>query len=112
MKNAQRICTLLSNRLPNLKKLSFNIGDEYDRRQWSSSCIIDEKNKFTKRIVTLIYLLVDQLQKLVSLRINFSGERFSGTRFSPDLIRRQLHQYPLSRPFRLRFSLNALEIWL
>ncbi|CAF4282728.1 unnamed protein product [Rotaria socialis] len=63
LQNAQRICTLLSNRLPNLKKLSFSICDAYARWRWTPSSIVDGKNKSTKRIVTLIYLLVDQLQK-------------------------------------------------
>ncbi|CAF5133467.1 unnamed protein product, partial [Rotaria sp. Silwood1] len=80
--------------------------------QWKPSCIIDEKNKSTKRIVNLIYLLVDQLEKLVSLRIRFCDTNVSDTPCFPHLIRRQLHQYPLSRPFRLRVSAKTIEIWL
>ncbi|CAF3403770.1 unnamed protein product [Rotaria sp. Silwood1] len=112
LQNAQRICTLLSNRLCNLKKLSFNICDAYCRWKWKPSCIVDGKNKSTRRIVTLIYLLVDKLQKLVSLDIGFSNSQFNDTPCFPHLIRRQLHQYPLNRPFRLRFYCNAIELWL
>ncbi|CAF1410271.1 unnamed protein product [Rotaria sordida] len=112
LQNAQRICTLLSKRLSNLKKLSFSICDGYDRWRWQPSCIVDGKNKSTKRIVTLIYLLVDQLQKLVSLRITFSNSRYSDTPCFPHLIRRQLHHYPLNQPFRLRVTSNKIHIWL
>ncbi|CAF4304991.1 unnamed protein product [Rotaria sp. Silwood2] len=112
LQNAQRICTLLSNRLSNLKKLSFSICDGYDRWRWQPSCIVDGKNKSTKRIVTLIYLLVDQLQKLVSLRITFSNSRYSDTPCFPHLIRRQLHHYPLNQPFRLGVTSNKIHIWL
>ncbi|CAF1380587.1 unnamed protein product [Rotaria sordida] len=112
LQNVQRICTLLSSRFCNLKKLLFTISDAYDEWEWKPSCIIDGKNKSTKRIVNLIYLLVDQLQKLVYLRISFCTTNFSDTPCFPHLIRQQLHQYPLSRPFRLRVSSNAVEIWL
>ncbi|CAF1406593.1 unnamed protein product [Rotaria sordida] len=112
LQNVQRICTLLSNRFCNLKKLLFTISDAYDEWEWKPSCIIDGKNKSTKRIVNLIYLLVDQLQKLVYLRISFCTTNFSDTPCFPHLIRQQLHQYSLSRPFRLRVSSNAVEIWL
>jgi len=88
LQNAQQICTLLSNRLSNLKKLSFNICDAYRRWKWKPSCIVDGKNKSTRRIVTLIYLLVDKLQKLVSLRIRFSNSEFHDTPCFPHLIRR------------------------
>ncbi|CAF1063135.1 unnamed protein product [Adineta steineri] len=110
--NAQRSCTLLSNRLSNLKKLNFNICDAFYPWRWNPSCIVDRKNKSTRRIVPLIYLLVDKLQKLVSLRIVFSNSKFNDTPCFPHLIRRQLHQYPLNRPFRLRFSSNAIALWL
>ncbi|CAF1557658.1 unnamed protein product [Rotaria sordida] len=112
LQNAQRICTLLSNRLFNLKKLSFSICDGYDQWRWKPSCIVNRKNKSTKRIVTLIYLLVDQLQKLVSLRIIFSNSRYSDTPCFPHLIRRQLHHYPFNQPFRLRVTSNEIHIWL
>ncbi|CAF2443312.1 unnamed protein product [Rotaria sp. Silwood2] len=112
LQNAQRICTLLSNRLANLKKLSFNICDAYRRWKWKPSCIVDGKNKSTRRILTLIYLLVNKLQKLVSLHIGFCNSEFHDTPCFPHLIRRQLHEYPLNRPFRLRFSSNAIELWL
>ncbi|CAF0933030.1 unnamed protein product [Adineta steineri] len=110
--NAQRICTLLSNRLCNLKKLEFNIYDAFYPWKWNPSCIVDGKNKSTRRIVTLIYLLVDKLQKLVSLCIVFSNFKFDDTPCFPHLIRRQLHQYPLNRPFRLQFSSDVIALWL
>ncbi|CAF3409598.1 unnamed protein product [Rotaria socialis] len=100
LQNAQRIRTLLSNRLSNLKKLSFNICDAYRRWKWKPSCIVDGKNKFAKRIVTPIYLLVNKLQKLVSLRIGFSNSEFHDTSCFPHLIRRQLHQYHFDYDFR------------
>ena len=112
LQNVQRICTLLSKRLPKLKKLSFAICDGYGRWEWRPSHIVDGKNKSTKRIVSFIYLLVDQLQELVSLHISFSNSRHSDTPCFPHLIRRQLHHYPLSRPFRLRVSSNEIHIWL
>ncbi len=59
LKNAQRFCTLLSNRLPHLRNISFNIYASYDK--WKSSRIIDGKNKSTKRLVNLIYYLIDHL---------------------------------------------------
>ncbi|CAF1455343.1 unnamed protein product [Rotaria sp. Silwood1] len=98
--------------LINQQKLSFSISDGYDQWRWKPSCIVDGKNKSTKRIVTLIYLLVDQLQKLVSLRITFSNSRYSDTPCFPHLIRRQLHHYPLNQPFRLRVTSNEIHIWL
>jgi hypothetical protein len=112
LQNAQHFCTLLSNRLPNLKKLSFNIQDSYRRWHWKLLRIVDGKNKSTKRIVDLIYFLVDHLQQLVSLHIEFFNSRSYNTPFFPHLIRQQLHQYPLSRPYRLRCSSEIIQIWL
>ncbi|CAF1234545.1 unnamed protein product [Rotaria sordida] len=110
LQNVQRFCTLLSNQFPNLKTLSFTISDSYLYWQWKPSCIIDGKNKSTKRIVNLISLLVDHLQQLVWLEINFCNLNVSNTPCFPNLIRRQLHQYPLSRPCRLRCSNNMTQI--
>ncbi|CAF1029373.1 unnamed protein product [Adineta steineri] len=93
-------------------KSEFNICDAFYSWKWNPSCIVDGKNKLTRRIATLIYLLVDKLQKLVSLRIVISNSKFNDTPCFPRLIRRQLHQYPLNRPFRLRFSSNAIALWL
>ncbi|CAF1373545.1 unnamed protein product [Rotaria sordida] len=112
LQNVQRFCTLLSNQFPNLKTLSFTISDSYLYWQWKPSCIIDGKNKSTKRIVNLISLLVDHLQQLVWLEINFCNLNVSNTPCFPNLIRRQLHQYPLSRPCRLRCSNNMIQIWM
>jgi hypothetical protein len=41
LQNAQRFCTLLANRLPNLKKVSFNIYDSYGRWNWKPSRIVN-----------------------------------------------------------------------
>ncbi|CAF3545568.1 unnamed protein product [Adineta steineri] len=92
--NAQPSCTLLSNRLSNLKKLNLNICDAFYPWRWNPSCVVDGKNKSTR------------------LRIVFSNSKFNATPCFPCLIRRQLHQYPLNRPFRLRFSPNAIALWL
>ncbi|CAF4498723.1 unnamed protein product, partial [Rotaria sp. Silwood2] len=112
LQNIQRFCTLLSNQFLNLKTFSFAICDSYEHWRWKPSRINDGKNKFTKRIVNLIYFLVDHLQQLVWLRIDFCNIFHSDTPCFPHLIRRQLHQYPLSRPCRLRCSTDIIQIWL
>ncbi|CAF0770598.1 unnamed protein product [Rotaria sordida] len=112
LQNVQRFCTLLSNQFTKLKTLWFTICDSYGHWQWKSSRINDGKNKSTKHIVNVIYLLVNHLQELVWLRINFSTLTYSDTPCFPHLIRRQLHQYPLSRPCRLRCSNDSVQIWL
>ncbi|CAF3656720.1 unnamed protein product [Rotaria sordida] len=112
LQNVQRFCTLLSNQFTKLKTLWFTICDSYGHWQWKPSRINDGKNKSTKRIVNVIYLLVNHLQELVWLRINFSTLTYSDTPCFPHLIRRQLHQYPLSRPCRLRCSNDSVQIWL
>ncbi|CAF3219201.1 unnamed protein product [Rotaria socialis] len=112
LQNVERFCILLSNRFPNLKTLSMHILDSYDQWKWRPSRIIDGKNKSTKRIVNLVYLLVDNFKQLVSLDIYFSNENFSDTPCFPHLIRRQLYQYPPSRPHRLQCSSNRIQLWL
>lgn len=112
LQNTQRFCTLLSNRLPNLKKVSFNICASYDGWIWKPSRIIDRKNKSTKRVVNLIYYLVDHLKQLVSLYITFHDWNLSETPCFPHLIRQQFHQYLPSRPYRLRCSSEMIQIWL
>lgn len=112
LQNVQRFCTLLSNQFPILKTLSFTIFDSYLYWQWKPSCITDGKNKSTKRIVNLIYLIVDHFQQLIWLRISFCNRIVSNTPCFPHLSRRQLHQYPLSRPCRLQCSTNNIQIWL
>ncbi|CAF2142199.1 unnamed protein product [Rotaria magnacalcarata] len=77
--SAQRLCTLLSNQLFNLKQVSFCIYDSYRQWNWRPSSIIDVKNESTKRIINLIYFLVDHLQQLVSLHIKFSRRTPSET---------------------------------
>jgi hypothetical protein len=110
--NVERFCILLSNQFSNLKTFSFIIYDSYNVWVWKPSRIKDGKNKSTKRIVNLIYLLVDHLQQLVSLRIFFCNMFRSDTPYFPDLVRRELHQYPLSRPCRSRCSTEGVQIWL
>ncbi|CAF2057908.1 unnamed protein product [Rotaria magnacalcarata] len=110
--SAQRFCRLLSNQLFNLKQVSFCIYDSYVRFHWGPLSIIDSKNEFTKRIVNMIYFLVDHLQQLVSLHIKFISRTSYETPCFPNLIRQQLHQYPLSRPCRLRCSSEMIQIWL
>ncbi|CAF1383416.1 unnamed protein product [Rotaria sordida] len=112
LQNAQRFCTLLSNQFHNLRSFSFTIFDSYRHWQWKPSRIIDGKNKSTKRILNIIYFIVDHLKQLVCLKINFFNLIISNTCCFPHLIRRQLHQYPLSRPCRLRCSTNFIQIWL
>ncbi|CAF3367086.1 unnamed protein product [Rotaria sp. Silwood2] len=77
LQNAQHFCTLVSNRLPNLKIISFIIHDSYEQWSWKPLRIVDGKNKSTKRIVNLIYFLVDHLQQLVSLQITFLSMKLS-----------------------------------
>ncbi|CAF5088563.1 unnamed protein product [Rotaria sp. Silwood1] len=55
----------------NQQTLAFTICDSYRHWQWKPSRMNDGKNKGTKRIVNLIYLLVNDLQQLVWLRISF-----------------------------------------
>ncbi len=90
LQNAQRFSTLLSNPLLHLRNISFNIYASYDEQKWKPSCIIDGKNKCTKRLVNLIY----HFKQLVSLYITFFDWSISETPCFPHLIRQQLHLYP------------------
>jgi len=72
----------------------------------------DGKKKSTKRIVNLIYLLVDHLQQLVYLGIFFCDMFQHDTPYFPHLVRRELHQYSLNRLCRLRCSSKNIQIWL
>ncbi|CAF2679788.1 unnamed protein product [Rotaria sp. Silwood2] len=110
--SAQRFFTLLSNQLFNLKKISFCIYASYRQRHWRPSSIIEDKSKCMKHIVNLIYFLVHNLQQLISLQMKFSNPTFFKTTCFPNLIRQQLHQYPLSRPYRLHCSSEMIQIWL
>ncbi|CAF2063646.1 unnamed protein product, partial [Rotaria magnacalcarata] len=103
-------CTLLSNQLCNLKTVSFNICDSYDDLEFQPPYIIHRKNDYTQFIVELIYSLVDHLQQLVSLHIHFIQPILSNPPCFPHLIRRQLHQQSLSRPYRLRCSEENIQI--
>jgi hypothetical protein len=109
--NIERFCTLL-NQFCNLKIFSFTIYDSYHVWDWKPSRMKDGKNKSTKRIVNLIYLIVDRLQQLVYLRIYFSDMLQHDTPYFPHLVRRQLHQYPPSRRCRLRCFTKNIQIWL
>ncbi len=111
LKNAERFCTLLSNRLPNLKKVWFVIHDSYEQWTWKPLRIVDGKNKSTKLIVNLIYFLVDHLQQVVSLQITFFSMKYSNIPCFPHLIQQQLHQYPISQPYRLRCPSDMIELW-
>ncbi len=112
LRDAQDFCMLLCNRLPNLKKVVLRINDSCDGWSWRPSCIVDGQNKSTKLILNFIRFLVDHLQQLVSLQINFFSMKYSNTPCFPHLIRRQLHRYPLTRPYRLRCSSEMIQLWL
>ncbi|CAF3359636.1 unnamed protein product, partial [Rotaria sp. Silwood2] len=110
--NAERFCKLLSNQVPNLKVVFFNIYGSYDGWHWRSSCTVDAEHESTKCILNLIHFLVDHLQQLVSLCMKFNDfDRFEKPCI-PDLIQQQLHQDPLNRPYRLRCSTKSINIWL
>ena len=108
--NAQHFCMLLCNRLPNLKNLSFAICDPC----WNQSSSANGKNKSTKHIIDHIHFLVDHLQQLVSLCIFFISWDLSEleTACFLHLIRCQLDECPLSRPYRIRCSSEMIQIWL
>ena len=113
LENAQQFCTLLSNRLPNLEKVSFNIYDSTMERTWLPSRIVDGEKKSTKLIVNLIYYLVNHLHELISLRINFYDHLLVSEKpCFPHLIRQELYQCPLSRPYRFRCDSCNPQIWL
>jgi len=112
LRDAQDFFILLCNRLPNLKKVVFRINDSCYGWSWKPSCIVDGQNKSTKLILNFIRFLVDHLQQLVSLLIIFCCWAYSDTPCFPHLIRRQLHECPLSRPYRLRCSSTKIQIWL
>ncbi|CAM4954257.1 unnamed protein product [Rotaria socialis] len=103
----RRFRTSLSKRLPNLKHVSFCIY--YERHQRSSN-IVDYNNKSIKYILNLIISLVDRLKQLVTLDISFVSDEHCNVRCFPRLIRHQLYQHPLSRPYRLRCTFNNITI--
>ncbi len=75
--------------------------------------ITDYKNESTKRIVNLIHFLVDHLQQLVSLYMSFDCWQSSETTSCfPHRVRRQLHEWPLNRTYRLRCSTEEIQLWL
>ncbi|CAF4441626.1 unnamed protein product [Rotaria sp. Silwood2] len=111
-RKAKDVCMLLCNRFPNLKELSFTIYESWDFSTASPSYLADYKNESTKRIVNLIHFLVDHLQQLVSFHMNFIRSRSCETPCFPHLIRRQLHEWLLNRPYRLRCSTEEIQLWL
>jgi hypothetical protein len=109
--NAEQVCRLLSNQLPNLKKIRFDIYKSYGERTCEPSCIVDGENESTKGILNVVYFLVDHLQQLVSLYIYLHEFGRSETLF-PHIIRQRLNQYLLNRPYRLRCSAKWIGMWL
>ncbi|CAF4864168.1 unnamed protein product, partial [Rotaria magnacalcarata] len=111
-KNTEEFCILVSNQLPNLKNISFNINDSYDGWSWRPSRIVDGENKSTKLVLNVIYSLVDHLQQLVSLHMNLVNFGRYDTPCFPHVIRQQLRQNPLNRLYRLRCSAESIQVWL
>jgi hypothetical protein len=103
---------LLCDRFPNLKVLWFTIYNSLDFRTANLSYMINCENECTKYILNIIHFLVDHLQHLVSLQISFSCWIDMETACFPYLIRRRLHEWPLSRSYRLRCSTEEIQIWL
>ncbi|CAF4984346.1 unnamed protein product [Rotaria sp. Silwood1] len=111
-RKAKDVCMLLCNRFPNLKELSLTIYESWDFSTASPSYLANYNNESTKRIVNLIHFLVDHLQQLVSFHMNFIRSRSCETPCFPHLIRRQLHEWLLNRPYRLRCSTEEIQLWL
>ncbi|CAF2993278.1 unnamed protein product [Rotaria sp. Silwood2] len=111
-KKSLDFCKLLSNQLPNLKRVFFSIHDSYLGLRWTSLPMVDRKNKSTERILKLIYFLVVHLQQLVSLHINFINLTGSKSSCYPHLIKQQVYQYLIRRPYRLRCDHGTIEMWL
>ncbi|CAF4965341.1 unnamed protein product [Rotaria sp. Silwood1] len=112
LKNIQYFGRLLSNQLANLKKVLFKIYDSCDGWKWIPSRIVDGENESTKRIVNVIYFLIDHLQQLVLLHIDFISFNYLESPCFPHLIQHQLNQYPINRPYRLRCLAERIEICL
>ncbi|CAF4117762.1 unnamed protein product [Rotaria sp. Silwood2] len=58
--------------------------------------------------------LLSRIPFIENLSLGVNGEEWlpSDTPCFPRLIRRQLHQRPLNRPYRLRCSSYSVQIWL
>ncbi|CAF3505339.1 unnamed protein product [Adineta steineri] len=110
--NAERFCIRLYNQLPNLKNLTFHIFNSYYFQEWKPLCVVDGKNKSTIMIVNIIHFIVDKFQELVSFYIYFMRQAQYHSPCFPHLIRKQLHEQPLSRPYRLRCTDEAIQIWI
>jgi hypothetical protein len=111
-KKSLDFCRLLSNQLPNLKRVFFIIHDMYLGGRWTSLSIVDDQNKSTKRILKLIYFLVLHLEQLVSLCIKFVNLVGCKTSCYPYLIRQRIHRYPIRRPYRLQCDSGSIKMWL
>ncbi|CAF0787438.1 unnamed protein product [Adineta ricciae] len=110
--NAEQFCISLYNQLPQLKSVAFHIWDSYGSDRWKPLCVADGKHKSTIMIVKLLRFIVDHFYELTSLHLYFISKRERNSPCFPHLIRQQLHEQSLSRPFRLRCSDDAIHIWL
>ncbi|CAF2978676.1 unnamed protein product [Rotaria sp. Silwood2] len=112
MVNIQRFCESLCSRLPNLEELSFSIAKSGHTDTRIPLDSVDDENKSVKRFVNAIHFLVNHLQQLVSLHISFHYRVSSETLCFSHLLRRQLYEWSLSRPYRLQCSSKWIQIWL
>jgi hypothetical protein len=110
--NAERFCVRLYHQLPNLKNISFHIFNSYGSQEWKPLCVVDGKNKSTIMIVNIIRFIVDKFEELISLYIHFIRQAQYHSPCFPHLIRKQLHEQPLSRSYRLQCSDDLIQIWL
>lgn len=112
LQNVPRFCQLLTKRFPRLRIISFEIYPSYGLWTWKTAGTNHTKSETTRRVVRIIYQLIDSMKELVSLRIIFNSESTSATPCFPRLIRKEFYQYPPSRPYRMRSSRELIEIWL
>ncbi|CAF1442004.1 unnamed protein product [Rotaria sordida] len=111
LRNGEYFCKRISNRLPDLKHFSFSLHNSHDEFGWHSSNTRHGQITCTERIVNHICYLLDHFQQLVSLDMSFVGWTFTATPCFSYLIRRQLHELLLNRPYRVRCS-EKIQIWL
>ncbi|CAF4475980.1 unnamed protein product [Rotaria sp. Silwood2] len=109
MVNIQCFCESFCRRLPNLEELSFSIAKSGHTGTWIPSHSVDDENKSIKRFVNAIHFLVNHLQQLISLHISFHYRVSSETPCFSHLLRRQLHEWSLSRPYRLQCFPNGFK---
>ncbi|CAF4018988.1 unnamed protein product [Rotaria sp. Silwood1] len=111
LRNGEYFCKRIFNRLPDLKHFSFSLHNSHDEFGWHSSNTRHGQIACTERIVNHICYLLDHFQQLVSLDMSFVGWTFTATPCFSYLIRRQLHELLLNRPYRVRCS-EKISIWL